>query len=410
MTLLSVCLLFSLFGLEAPNIFCLWRTFLQVVKSGIGDKAKAQALRCLINILRQEEVMEQVTSAGGIDALIRHLKSSNNRIIKLVSMSLSLLSAVRSHADQISQKGAIPALVTVMQKNSNPEVLVDVVTALGAVCDGSDSRQSLLNTTLGGIQSLSDILEDCVDPDLLLALCQCVSKVTRRHTVNQNAFATCGGAPSVIMLTDIKNKEIQLAAVDTIHMLAEGNSYTQKVLAEEGVTGPLINLLNKSKSQVIQEKTAGALWALAGDDGEERRKMAATMGVNLLIDFLSSLSEILHFIGCEGLGVLAQGAHNQQDAIAEANGVHPLVRLLKCDKEYLVLSSIRSIRHLCVGVGYLPHHPNQNTVSRARGIKVLMALFMLSNNELIQVESALSLASIALGKYCMCLERFPCHF
>ena len=376
-----------------------------MVKSSIGDKAKAQALRCLINIMKQPEVMEQTVGVGGLDAFIKHLKSPTNRIIKLVSIVISVLCSQRKYADMISQKGAIAALVNVLQKNSDPDVLTDVVTALGAVCDGSDSRQSLLNTTSNGIQCLTSILEECVDPDLLLALCQCVSKVTRRHTLNQNTFVSCGGTSSIITLTDVKNKEIQLAAVDTIHMLAEGNHLTQKVLTDEGVTGPLINLLNKSKSQVIQEKTAGALWALAGDDGEERRKMAATMGVNLLIDFLSSLSEILHFIGCEGLGVLAQGAHNQQDAIAEANGVHPLVRLLKCDKEYLVLSAIRSIRHLCVGVGYLPHPQNQNTVARARGVKVLIALLMLSNNELIQVESALSLASIALGRFKMIYSR-----
>ena len=77
---------------------------------------------------------------------------------------------------------------------------------------------------------------------------------------------------------------------------------------------------------------------------EERRAMADAMGVQMLIEFLSSMSEDLHFIGSEGLGVLAQGPLNKQDEIAKANGVHPLVRLLRSDKEYIVLSVIRTIR------------------------------------------------------------------
>ena len=93
-----------------------------------------------------------------------------------------------------------------------------------------------------------------------------------------------------------------------------------------------------------QEKTACALWSLAGDDAEERRHMAEAMDTHTLIEFLSSLSEDLHFIGSEGLGVLAQGPLNKQDEIARANGVHPLVRLLRSDKEYIVLNVIRTIR------------------------------------------------------------------
>lgn len=366
-----------------------------MIKSGIGDGAKAEMMRCLINILRQKEVMEQVVSAAGVEAFIKHLKSSNNTIIQLAANALSVLATVPKYADIISTKGAIVVLVNILQ--TTPQVLVDIVNALGTICEGNASRQSMLNSTPGGIEGLCGTLEGCEDADLLLALCRCLTKIAHRHPANQNSIVDCGGASNVIMLADLKNKDIQLAAVDAIHMLAESNPFTQTKLIADGVIGPLINLLNKSKSQVVQEKTASALWSLAGEDGEERRKMAATMGVNLLIDFLSSLSEILHFIGCEGLGVLAHGPHNQQNAIAEANGVSPLARLLKSDKEYLVLGAIRSIRHLCLGVGYLPHPANQNTVSHSRGVKLLVALMVLSSNELIQVEAALTLASVALG-------------
>ena len=93
-----------------------------------------------------------------------------------------------------------------------------------------------------------------------------------------------------------------------------------------------------------------ALWALAGDIIDERREMANGIGVQMLIEFVNSLSENLHFIGSEGLGVLAQGPLNQQTIIANHNGIHPLVRLMKSQHEYIVRSVIKTIRYCNVPI------------------------------------------------------------
>ena len=130
---------------------------------------------------------------------------------------------------------------------------------------------------------------------------------------------------------------------------------------------------------------------------DEQRSMAANIGVNLLIEFLTSSAEELHFIGSEGLGVLARGALSKQTAIAKANGIHPLVRLLRNEKVDIVLSVIRTMRYLCVGVGYVPHPQNQVTVLQARGIRNLVSMMVHSTNELVQMEAAHTLACSALG-------------
>ena len=127
--------------------------------------------------------------------------------------------------------------------------------------------------------------------------------------------------------------------------------------------------------------------------------MATNIGVNLLIEFLTSSAEELHYIGSEGLGVLARGALSKQTAIAKANGIHPLVRLLRNKHEHIVLSVIRTMRYLCVGVGYVPHLQNQTTVHTARGIRNLVKMMAESENELIQMEAAHALACSALGMY-----------
>lgn len=369
----------------------------KVIKSDIGDKAKAEVLQCIINILTEHEVKEQLVVNSGIDTFIRHLKSQTGLVVQRTSTAIAILCTVMKFADQCSSQGVIPALVNVLGIAHESPVLVEVVNALGIICDKSEARQSLLNSTPNGISGICALVKSVIDPSLILALNQCIGRICRHHEVNQNAIADSDVLPLIISLVGFKNKSIQLSAVDTIHMLVDDNGYTQRYVIQEGAINPLMTLLRRSKNQIVQEKTASSLWALAGSGIEERRAMASRIEVNQLIEFLGSLSETLKYIGSEGVGVLAQGAHNRQDDVAEANGVYPLVRLLKEDKEHLVLSAIRSLRHLCLSIGYIPHKVNQLTTAQARGVKYLLALMTLSKSQLIQVEAAMTLASVSIG-------------
>ena len=94
--------------------------------------------------------------------------------------------------------------------------------------------------------------------------------------------------------------------MEAIHRLAASNSHVQQDVLERGAERLLMQLLKKRNAESLQEKTAMALWALAGDDINEKREMANGIGVQTLIDFVNSMSENLHYIGSEGLGVLAQ--------------------------------------------------------------------------------------------------------
>jgi len=79
----------------------------------------------------------------------------------------------------------------------------------------------------------------------------------------------------------------------------------------------------------VQERTAGAVWAIAGDNIEERLIMAERMSVRLLVDFASSSSPLLNLIGAEGLFALATGPLGQHDNIAFAGGVPALIYLIR---------------------------------------------------------------------------------
>lgn len=373
-------------------------TVVKVSKSSIADEAKDPALSVLLNILEKQEVKEQVFSSGGIPAFVKLLKSNNHTTVRLSARILKELATIKEYADNMVQNNIIPGLLKVMQTISNVEVLVEAVDALGNIAEASPQHQSAIGQLAGCLKSLVALYKDQRDKDLLFSLNKTVGKVANKNQNNQNTIAELGAASHVVVLCRTKNKDLQLSSVEAIHRLAEDNSKTQKVILNERAQDHLMQLLKKTRVEALLEKTALALWALAGDSLDEQRKMAEKMEVNLLIEFVNSLSEDLHLIGSEGLGVLAQGPLNCQTEIANANGIHPLVRRLKSDKEEIVLSIIRTLRYLCVGVGYVPHRRNQATIMQSRGIKFLIALMVHSKDEMIQVESALTLGCVALGK------------
>ena len=373
-------------------------TIVKVAKSSIGDEAKVPALQALLNMTERSEVKEQIYSSGGIAAFIKLLKSTNNLTVQLSAQILKELVVVREYADNAVQNSAIPSLLKVLQTLKDPEVLVEVVDAIGNIAETSSTHQSTIGNTPGSLQSITNIYNNQKDKDLLFSLNQAIGKIASKNANNQNSFVDLGVTQYIVVLCRTKNRDLQISSVEAIHKIAEDNPKTQKALLVERAHEYLMQLLKKTRGEMLLEKTALALWSLAGDNMDEQRKMAEHIEVTQLIEFLNSTSENLHFIGSEGLGVLAQGPLNYQTEIATANGIHPLVRFFRSDKEYIVLSIIRTLRHLCVGVGYVPHKKNQTTIAQARGVRFLVGLMVHSKDEMIQVESALTLGYVSLGK------------
>lgn len=372
-------------------------TIVKVAKSTLNDDSKVPAFQVLLNIMEKQEVKEQIFSTGGIPAFIKLLKSQSSLTVQLSAQILKELAKLKEYADNMVQNQALPALLKVIQGSHENEVLIEVVEALGNIAEASTQHQSAIGQLPSCLQSLVNLYFDQKDKGLLFALNKAVAKIAKHDTNNQNTLVDLGVAKHVVVLCKTRNRELQLSSVEAIHRLAEDNPKAQRVILSERAQDQLMQLLKRTRAESLQEKTAMALWALAGDNLDEQRKMAEKMEVSLFIEFVNSLSENLHLIGSEGLGVLAQGPLNCQTEIANANGIHPLVRLLKSDKEEIVLSIIRTLRYLCVGVGYVPHKRNQSTISHARGIKLLIALMVHSKDEMIQVESAVTLGCVSLG-------------
>ena len=58
-------------------------TIVRVSKSSLGDGAKTEALRVLLNICPQREVKEQAVSSGVLPSLVKHLRSTTHGLIQV---------------------------------------------------------------------------------------------------------------------------------------------------------------------------------------------------------------------------------------------------------------------------------------------------------------------------------------
>ncbi|XP_072169198.1 ankyrin and armadillo repeat-containing protein-like [Diadema setosum] len=371
----------------------------KIFNSMISDKAKLYTFTILLNIIEAMIVKEQIVKADGIPTTLKMLSGKDREIVYASACVLCHLASVKEFIVQMFSHGAIPILVKLWQTSNDIDILVQVTETLALIANANHEYQQTIGTSSGAITSVVGLFENRTSKALLLALTRAVSNIVRQDTNNQDLFVDEGGASALISLANMRHSDIQLSAITAIHMLAQDNPHTQKTILEEGGVIPIMQLLKRSGAPNVHVCTASALWALAGEDVDERRSMAGMIGVNLLIDFLNAQAEndILHYIGAEGLAVLAQGPLNKQDTIANANGVQPLVRLLRSPKEHIVLSTIRALRHLCIGIGFIPHTKNQNTILGARGIRYLVALMVHSRNELVKVESALTLGYCSVG-------------
>nr|XP_009858879.1 ankyrin and armadillo repeat-containing protein-like [Ciona intestinalis]XP_026690678.1 ankyrin and armadillo repeat-containing protein-like [Ciona intestinalis] len=401
---------------EVVNEKTYWEPFVQasgvsavikVCKSAAGDTVKVRNLHILNNIIHHPVVPGILAKAGGIKILIslvtKNLKGASVPVLNIIK---EVLFSNPEMAGQVCDAGFLPIAVKLM---SSPEKLAvesvaNVVESVGAIASSSPAMQKTVGMTsliFKSLLGLFQVQELQTSVRLLSALTNTTRKLVSGNKENQTECIDCEGAAPLIMVSRAnKYRDLQTSAIRALYELSLDNIYASNNILEEGAVLPLMQILKKSRALSLQEAISLTLWSLAGPDINNKRSMASMMGVNLLIEFLGAAgpsAENLNYIGAEGLGVLAQGAHNKQMAIAEANGIQPLVRQLRSASTNVVTSVIQTLRHLCIGIGYVTNTANQTTIAQSRGLKFLVALMAHSKAEMIQVEAALTLAAIALG-------------
>ncbi|XP_077975977.1 uncharacterized protein LOC144431964 [Styela clava] len=385
-------------GIPSLIATCKFASSSNLVKTNIANVLK--------NIVCHNTVPDAIVKAGGVEMLLDLVKNNLKTAFEPIFKCLQEIANFSSdYAAKIQMSGFLASAMKLIQSSHlPPEVITNLVLIVGHIAGISEDAQKAVGSTSMLFENLLGLFENSdyqTSVPLLTALTHTIESIVAHNEENQNTCINAGAATHLIMVSRAsKYRDLQISAIKALYSLTANNRYASNNVLEEGAVMPLMQLLKKSRAVSLQEALARTLWALAGPDTGERSSMASMIGVNLLIEFLSAQgenSDNLNCIGCQGLAVLAQGALNKQADINDANGIVPLVRLLRSANPVVVISALRALRYLCLNIGYIPNYQNQTSVSQTRGLKLLVALLAHSKSEEIQVESALAIGAAVLG-------------
>lgn len=365
-----------------------------------SEESKIFALSVLLNLVRDEAGKEHLTKSRAVPPIILQLNDATRDLYLPATRLLEALAYCEENKEATVSNGGVDSLVRLLQHSDDEEVVESALSTVRVLSSSSSEIQTSVGSNKDIWKSLVSLLSAVKNKHVLATVARTVSAVVKEHSANQNAFVAENGVQPLMELMRLRSRECQFAAVQAIHALAEGNESNQSVVTEHGCVMMLMRLLKRSRAADLRTLTAGALWAIAGEKNAQRRSIGAEIGVNLLIEFLSeNLPESLHFIGSEALGVLARGVRNKRDEIAKANGVMPLVRLLgKANTPaYIILSVLRTLRALCLCLGFRPHVQNQDAVTKEGGLKFFIRYMVQARQDIIKVEAAYTLGCVCLS-------------
>ena len=366
-----------------------------------SEDAKAHALSVLLNLFWNENARQEL-GAKGIASVVSQARAPHRPLYVQATKLLALLADEIGNKEKITSVGGVEALAKLLQQFDDEELVENCLTAVREIANSTTEIQTAIGSNKDIMKSIGQLLAGAKNKRVLAMAARTVGAIVYRHKANQDSFVSEGGVQPLVELTRLRSRECQFAAVEAIHALAEENEGNQGILTEHGCVMILMRLLKRSRAADLRTLTAGGLWAIAGNKNSQRRSVANEVGVNLLIEFLSeNLPESLHFIGSEALGVLAEGVHNKRNEIASANGVMPLVQLVgkASTPAYIILSALRTLRALCLCVGFRPHTQIQDSVAQNHAIKFLIRFLFHARQEVLKVEAAYTLGCVALGHH-----------
>lgn len=357
------------------------------------------ALSVLLNLVKDERGKEQLSKSKAVPPIILQLTDTPRDVYLPATRLLEALAYNDDNKEATVNNGGIESLVRLLQHTEDEEVVESALSTLRVLSISNSEVQATVGSNNEIWNSLVSLLTTVKNKHVLAAVAKTVGAIVKGNMANQNAFVAKNGVQPLMELMRLRSRECQFASVEGIHALAEGNEDNQRIVTEHGCVMMLMRLLKRSRAADLRTLTAGALWAIAGEKNAQRRSIAAEIGINLLIEFLSeNLPQSLHFIGSEALGVLAEGVRNKRDEIAQANGVMPLVRLLGKSNTpaYIILSVLQTLRALCLCLSFRPHIQNQDAVTREGGLKFLIRYMVQARQDIIKAEAAYTLGCVCL--------------
>ena len=336
-------------------------------------------------------------------SILKHTRSNNTQILTLLGRVLSSLSIDKSLIDAMVEQELIESLMKLIERHHSPQIIYSYFDCLSNVVAYSAEYQHKVARSKDFLLLIVEVYLEEYDLSLSLSVIRFIRQLVKNNEDIQNTLAHYGVCEHLLGALSASSKELQQVSIETIHALCHKNQLVQQILFREHAIEQLLNSLDKTNISNLQITIVSTVWTLCENNSLQRRNVAKRIGIRKLISFYTTKSDEHLFVITNAINELAKCTPsikmNVQEEINRAQGIPYLIRLLRSNDEMFVLCVLKTIQLTSCAAGFISNRKNQEAVLKNDGIKLIVALMMHAKSEMTQVESAQSLACVALSMY-----------
>ncbi|XP_076187802.1 armadillo repeat-containing protein 3 isoform X2 [Aptenodytes patagonicus] len=337
------------------------------------------ATLCLAHMAVEYTTKVQIFEQGGLEPLIRLLGSPDPDVKKNSVECIYLLVQDFQSRAAVRALNVIPPLLELL-KSEYPVIQLLALKTLEVISKDRETRIILGENK--GLDCLLKILETNEFSDLhveaLAVLGNCLEDMHTLQLIQQT-----GGLKKLLSFVGVSAvPDIQKNAAKAITKAAY-DSENRKILNEEEVEKCLINLLEIDNNEV---KVAASQAISAMCENLASKRAFGLQGIPQLVQLLSSANEEVKEAAVTALANLTAASPSNARAVAEAEGIEPLVNTLNTQRDGAVANAATVLTNLAM------QEPFRINI-QSRGVMSVLAELLRSTNSQVQSKAAFAVAA-----------------
>ncbi|XP_009328843.1 PREDICTED: armadillo repeat-containing protein 3 isoform X2 [Pygoscelis adeliae] len=337
------------------------------------------ATLCLAHMAVEYTTKVQIFEQGGLEPLIRLLGSPDPDVKKNSVECIYLLVQDFQSRAAVRALNVIPPLLELL-KSEYPVIQLLALKTLEVISKDRETRIILGENK--GLDCLLKILETNEFSDLhveaLAVLGNCLEDVHTLQLIQQT-----GGLKKLLSFVGVSAvPDIQKNAAKAITKAAY-DSENRKILNEEEVEKCLINLLEIDNDGI---KIAASQAISAMCENLASKRAFGLQGIPQLVQLLSSDNEEVKEAAVTALANLTAASPSNASAVAEAEGIEPLVNTLNTQRDGAIANAATVLTNLAM------QEPFRINI-QSRGVMSALAEPLRSTNSQVQSKAAFAVAA-----------------
>lgn len=354
-----------------------------------SELVRQNAAHALSNLAVDPAARDEIVGDNGIPPLVKLLQDEGHDTKKYAATAIARLSnAHEATQAAFAQAGAISPLVELLDGKQGAEAQEEAAGAILALADHEGNRLAI--TESGGI-------------GFLVMLLGCDNPRAREHAEGALVCLSMENANRVLiikklvdMLQDSGAAAQEQAAAALANLARESEDNRKSIVDANGIV-PLLEVL-ESTSAKAKENAVGAIKELCRNSKNNQSLIAKAGGIPKLVGVMIGFSgntlkeqALIHLctLAASAIKEMSKGNRKNQDAIAEAGAIAPLVAMLGALSPQMQANAAGALANLANN-----HMDNQSSIARTGAVAPLCTLVREGSEET-RDESAWAIWSLA---------------